>query len=131
MKKIVIILIMGLALFACHTPRKVASGNKAYIPFEKFNGDTLQYSKVNFEENKTFYVGRTVQALIDDLELPFEVTSHFETVKKQTPDGKVEFKKECNMLSLMISSSTFIEVSRNDRRIAYIYRERECSYRKL
>ena len=71
-------------IIACKVQHKAPSGNRAYTPFVKFQSDTLQYAKVNFENNKSFYIGRTVETLVNDFDIPFT----------SVPDGNVVVKKD-------------------------------------
>jgi hypothetical protein len=46
------------------------SGNTTYVKYSTFNKDTLNYLKTNFEINKSFYIGKPLNTLLGDLELP-------------------------------------------------------------
>ncbi len=69
MKKLIILLAIAINVIACHTQKKAISGNKNYISYSKFNNDTLKYLKTNFENNKAFYIGKTIKTLVDDSEI--------------------------------------------------------------
>ncbi len=70
MKKI---LFFALALFStvvCATGMMASNENPNYVPFARFNNDTLAYVKANFENNKDFYIGKPVSVLLNDFEIP-------------------------------------------------------------
>ncbi len=69
-KKILFFAWLVLMTVACATSKKNTNGNSDYIPFEKFNNDTLTYLKTNFENNKDFYIGKPVSVLFGNFELP-------------------------------------------------------------
>ena len=48
--------------------------NKSYVPFIKYNGDTLAYLLHNFYHNKEKYIGKDLNTLLRDLEIP--ITSY-------------------------------------------------------
>ena len=67
--------VLGL-LTACSVVKPMK--NKSYSSFKKFNNDTLQYVKFNFYERKNLYIGKELNVLLSDFEMPVKsYTSHF------------------------------------------------------
>lgn len=44
--------------------------NKMYMPLSEFKGDTLEYLKINFIDNKGKYLGKDLNHLLRDCEIP-------------------------------------------------------------
>lgn len=75
MKKYSIILLIILS--ACSALRKAdtaisANQNNSYVKLKKFNGDTLGYVQHNFIDNKKKYVGKDLNTLLKDVEIPIK-----------------------------------------------------------
>lgn len=72
MKKILFII---LAVFiACKSRKEIIPietlKNPNYKALKEFDRDTLRYLNTNFVAHKDFYIGKKLQVLLDDLELP-------------------------------------------------------------
>jgi hypothetical protein len=73
MRKIIYITVSILLLVACgSTKDRYVNGVKIpkMIPFKEFNSDTTAYVRSNFENRKSYYIGKTMGVLLDDFELP-------------------------------------------------------------
>ena len=88
MRKIVFILFAGLMIAAGKGKHKVPSGNRAYLYFSEFKSDTLRYAEINFAGKESFYIGKTVETLINDLEIPFEILTDRNEVVKEDSTGR-------------------------------------------
>ena len=53
-------------------PSDLGDTLKPYRPLETFNQDTTAYLKANFEERKGLYIGKPLDKLLNDLEVPIQ-----------------------------------------------------------
>ena len=65
MRNLIVFIVMLLSI----STASQASDNPNYRSFNQFNNDTLAYLKYNFDGNE-YYVGKTLNELFDDLEIP-------------------------------------------------------------
>lgn len=84
MKKIFLILL--IVLVSCKSKQEILSSkqevaviskfnNPNYKPLQKFEGDTLKYLQTNFSEPQSFYKGKTLSVLLNDLEIDVKAYS--------------------------------------------------------
>ena len=65
---------------------------KHHIPFSEFNGDTLRYIAVNFEDNRERYIGHPVSRLLDEWDLPIRSFYPSETTFEPKPEDRDKIK---------------------------------------
>jgi hypothetical protein len=104
MKKIIFTILISMSVLGCQMHKKAVSANRDYQSFSQFKNDTLGYAKANFEKNKSFYIGKTVQALVDDIEVPFQNLPGTITITENKADGRVFMKEEYYLIEFRLSN---------------------------
>jgi hypothetical protein len=116
MKKIIFTILISMSVLGCQMHKKAVSGNRDYQSFSQFKNDTLGYAKANFEKNKSFYIGKTVQVLVDDIEVPFQSIPGTITITETKADGSVFMREEYNTIEFRLSNYDIANIVHNKKK---------------
>lgn len=97
MKKYLIIIFLGIVssynTYSQTDTRVSEIKDTPYVALKKYNGDTLGYVQQNFIDNKSKYIGKELNILLSDLEIPVKsclISSSTRNVKDM-PETYLQF----------------------------------------
>jgi len=65
-------LLLSLSVMGQKDNKVPEDQNNSYVPFIKFKGDTLSYLLHNFYHNEQKYIGKDLNTLLGDIEIPIK-----------------------------------------------------------
>ena len=68
--KNIIILLCSILLVSCATSKHISAVNPNYRNLKSFHKDTIAYFQYNFIDNQDKYIGKSVEEVLKDLEIP-------------------------------------------------------------